>query len=101
MNESLPTAGLLEAAANLIERAVAQLDVEHDRCPGCGNKRFRNMAHARVFEQFAESPEKLRRASRRLQESVPDGDEDAFDRMARIKADMVREQELEDARRRR
>lgn len=54
---------LLESAARLIERALIKLDMRHHQCGECGAKRFRNRTQARVYEQFTDTPERLRRAS--------------------------------------
>ena len=60
MNEQMTPAGLLRAAARLVERAHAQLDVTQVAgCQCCGAKRFANIQHARVADRIDETPRKL------------------------------------------
>lgn len=73
MTESLNTPGLLRAAAQLIERALVNLDVMHDACPGCGSARHRNKLEARIYEHFTNTPTRLRAAADRLDGHPPDG----------------------------
>lgn len=60
MNETMSPAGLLRAAARLVERAHAQLDTRQEEgCACCGAKRFANIQQARVADRIAETPRKL------------------------------------------
>lgn len=64
MNESMPPAALLRAAARLVERAHAQLDTRQvEGCNCCGAKRFVNIQHARVADRIGETPRKLHDAA--------------------------------------
>ncbi len=60
MNRDMTPAAMLRAAARLVERANAQLDVTPEQgCTCCGAKRFRNIAHARAADRIGETPRKL------------------------------------------
>lgn len=60
MNETMTPAGLLRAAARLVEKAHAQMDVRQvEGCTCCGAKRFVNIQQARVADRIAETPRKL------------------------------------------
>ena len=66
---------LLRAAARDIEAALTRLDTsgdEHD-CSACGvrHKHYRNMTHARTFEQLTGTPDKLRRLAERIEQTAP------------------------------
>ena len=68
---------LLRAAARDIEAALTRLDTsgdEHD-CSACGvrHKHYRNMTHARTFEQLTDLPEKLRRHAYRVEQAAAAG----------------------------
>jgi hypothetical protein len=64
MNEEMGPAGLLRAAARLVERAQAQLDTTQTlRCAHCGSRRFNDIAQARVADRIAETPRKLAEAA--------------------------------------
>lgn len=60
MNETMNPAGLLRAAARLVERAHAQLDTRQvESCTCCGAKRFVDIQQARVADRINETPRKL------------------------------------------
>lgn len=59
----------LRDAAKSIESALAQLDTHSTDCQTCGRKHFRNLTHARAYEQLADLPEKLRRAADKVEQS--------------------------------
>jgi cell division protein ZapA (FtsZ GTPase activity inhibitor) len=61
---------LLRDAAREIDDALAQLDTYSSDCPTCGRKHFRNLTHARMREQLADLPEKLRRAADKVEQST-------------------------------
>lgn len=63
MTEEMDAPGLLNAAARLIDRALAKLDTTTVECPCCARLLVANTVHSRVYEQFAETPNKLRNAS--------------------------------------
>jgi hypothetical protein len=67
MNEAMKPDALLEAAAALVQRALAQLDVGESACVTCSARRFRNKDHARVYENLSAVPSRLRHASAKLQ----------------------------------
>ena len=60
---------LLRQAAALIDQAAKELDTGYKRCADCRARVFHNYDHARVFEQLAAMPKKLRLAADRLLES--------------------------------
>lgn len=57
---------LLREAADLIARALAQLDTREETCGECHGPHFVNFAHAKVHRQFVEQPRKLREAAAHL-----------------------------------
>lgn len=61
---------LLREAAAKIEAALATLNTTQARCNCCRGKTFENYDHAKVFEMFSNSPEKLRQAANRLDNSA-------------------------------
>jgi len=64
---------LLGHAALLIEQATRELDTTYKRCANCRARVFSNYDHARVYEQLAVMPKKLRLAANRLLESKREG----------------------------
>lgn len=62
---------LMRDAARLLETALVLLDTSSTACPHCGRKHFTDIAHARVYEQFSDAPERLRRAADRVAASTP------------------------------
>lgn len=65
-NESMNAAGLLQAAAQLVDRALAQLDMSAEVCGECQRRRFVNIDYARVFDGLEHVPERLRQGALRL-----------------------------------
>jgi hypothetical protein len=57
---------LLRAAARLIDRSMAQLDLRKTGCPHCGAARYENQRDARTAEKLSAQAESLRRAAGRL-----------------------------------
>jgi len=57
---------LLKQAADLVDRALRQLDVHETSCASCGRRDFTDRVHASIFEQLTPTPEKLRATANRL-----------------------------------
>ena len=66
MASKLTPTMLLRSAAQMVDRALGQLDTEHERCAGCGARKFRKFDEAKVYEQLNSVPERLRTAATRL-----------------------------------
>src|SRR3990167_7931844 len=57
---------LFRQAAQLIETALVKIDMAEVPCPTCGTRLFRRRTAARIYEQFSDTPTKLRGAVDRL-----------------------------------
>jgi len=57
----------LRAAARHIEAALVLLDMRKQDCGECGTPHWANLDHARVYQQFTDTPQKLRDAARRIE----------------------------------
>lgn len=57
---------LLRQAADLVDRALRQLDVHETTCAACARRDFTDRVQASIFEQLAPTPEKLRATANRL-----------------------------------
>lgn len=66
MNEEMTVDKLLSSAARLVDRALAKMNTTSVPCRTCGHHRFAEFDEAKVFEQLANVPEKLRQAATRL-----------------------------------
>lgn len=91
---------MLRQAGRLIERAIVQLDMREYACLECGTKHFTNTNHARLYQQFTDTPGKLSTAADRFENEaqlaagLPKG------RAARqAQAALVERKEVEDLRR--
>jgi hypothetical protein len=65
---SLDAPGLLAAAARLVDRALLKLDTAQAPCQVCGGALWKDRDHARVYEQLANIPDRLRKSVAQLQE---------------------------------
>lgn len=71
-NETMGAPALLDAAAQLIERALGQLDAsEERRCPTCNLRQFTNWEQEKVRRELMAVPARLRHASGRLHGNEP------------------------------
>lgn len=59
-------AALLDEAAQRIETALILLDMRESNCPTCNSRRFHNLAHARVYQQYTDTPRRLKDSAARL-----------------------------------
>lgn len=57
---------LLRDAANVVEAALGKLDASREGCGECSLEHYKNKTQGRVHEQLSGLPDKLRRASDRL-----------------------------------
>lgn len=65
-NQGRRAPDLLREAADLITRALLQLDVRETGCGHCGARKFRNYDEAKVAERFTKTPTALRESAARL-----------------------------------
>lgn len=72
MARELSAPDLLRSAARLIERALIQLDMRESPCLECGTKLFAKFEHAKVYQSFSETPDKLKGAAEKL-DQMPGG----------------------------
>ncbi len=63
---------LFREASRLIERGLIQLDMREYPCLECGRRDFKQREHARVYEQFTDTPTKLKNAAAKL-DDMPGG----------------------------
>lgn len=79
MNREMSASDLLRNAATLIDRALLKLDGTSAECAHCRSVQFKNRAQGRVYQQFAETPDKLKKAAARLENSEGAGPDEGFD----------------------
>jgi hypothetical protein len=71
---------LFRAAAELVDRGLAQLDLrEHPRLPGAP-RRFLNFMHAKVGHRLVGTPRKLRQSADRLDAKARHAPQGALDK---------------------
>lgn len=58
-NREMEFSDLLLNAARLIDRAVAKLDVRHEKCKCCNATVYLNPTHGRSFERIKETADRL------------------------------------------
>lgn len=68
MNEEMKAPDLLRSAARLIERAVIQLDTGSTTCEHCHVPKFKNLLHAKAYQQLTDQPHKLTNLAGMLEE---------------------------------
>lgn len=67
MVDAQGAAALMRSASALVRQALERLDVSERDCDACGSRHFANRAHAKVFEQFQRTPDKLAEAASRIE----------------------------------
>lgn len=63
---------LLREAAQLVDRALIQLDMREAPCASCGARHFNNKEHAKAYERLSDAPGRFVALAEQL-ENAPGG----------------------------
>lgn len=71
MDNATRAAALFREAAAKLKTALVLLDTRERDCDSCSTRHFTNVAHARIYKQFAETPQYLvRRADELIEQAT-------------------------------